>query len=116
MTSPEPVPPPWLLLAEIVTTEGSTWSATWVTGHALTVVEDPDVALEVGELVAEPVHPPASTMTTSAIAAAAHGSRRLEPCGCFDSVMSAPSGADSEGDAEQLPDDEEQGPNDGHCD
>jgi hypothetical protein len=41
MTSPDPVPPPPGPLAAIVTTEGTTWSATEVTGQALAVTKPP---------------------------------------------------------------------------
>ena len=50
MTSPDPVPAPPGPVAEIVTTEGTTWSATEVTGQALRVDED----AEVSELTLEP--------------------------------------------------------------
>ena len=50
MTSPDPVPVPVEPLAAIVTTEGTTWPATEVTGQALTVAE----VAEVSGLTAEP--------------------------------------------------------------
>jgi len=50
MTSPDPVPLPAEPLAAIVTTEGTTWPATEVTGQALAV----DEAAEVPALTAEP--------------------------------------------------------------
>src|SRR5499426_1830992 len=43
MTSPDPVPLPREPLAAIVTTEGTTLSATEITGHALTVDEDAEL-------------------------------------------------------------------------
>src|SRR5215469_9537161 len=82
MTSPDPVPLPLLPVAAIVTTDGTTWSATWVTAHALTVWEEPDVEPDPGELVAELVHPP----TTSAPPSATHSSHRREVGECSDSV------------------------------
>jgi hypothetical protein len=87
-----------------------------VTAHALTVAGGADVALEVGELVAALVQPLASIPTASAVPAAAHGSRRRELRACFGSVMSAPSGSSSEGDADQVQDYEEQRPDDSHRD
>ena len=81
------MPPPPLPLAAIVTTEGITWFATWVTGHALTVVEEPDVelgvGLDVGELDAQPP-------TTRTAPAAPHVSHRRELRARFDSITLAP--------------------------
>src|SRR5215469_2145306 len=91
MTSPDPVPLPALPLAAIVTTEGTTWSATEVTGHALTVVEDVEaLSVEPEDCVAPTMTPPTTPPTTSAIPAAAQGSHRRELRTCFVSVMLAP--------------------------
>jgi len=82
MTSPDPVPLPPGPLAEIVTTEGTTWLATLVTAHALTAGLS-EVALAPGELV---VQPP----TTDAAASATNGSQRRERRACFDPLTPAP--------------------------
>src|SRR5215468_1626713 len=93
MTSPDPVPPPLGPLAAIVTTEGTTRSATEVTGQALAV----DDAAEVTGLTAEPddcvaptMTPPTTPPTTSAVPSATHTSHRRELRGCLDSPTTAP--------------------------
>jgi len=63
MTSPDPVPPSSGPLAAIVTTEGTTWSATEVTGQALAVdeaAEVPGLTLEPDDCVAPTIRPPAT--------------------------------------------------------
>jgi hypothetical protein len=80
MTSPDPVPPPLGPLAAIVTTEGTTLSATEVTGQALTVddaaedpeLEDPELTLEPDDCVAPTMTPPTTPPTTSAVPSATH--------------------------------------------
>jgi hypothetical protein len=96
MTSPDPVPLPPLPVAAIVTTDGTTSLATWVTAHALTVGEEPAVGVEAGEL---DVQPP----TTKVAPAATHGSHRRELCGCFDSITSAPCSIAHLSNADNLP-------------
>src|SRR5262245_39816574 len=85
MTSPDPVPPPSGPLAAIVTTEGTTWSATEVTGQALAVdeaAEVPRLALEPEDWVAPTIRPPTTPPMTSAVPSASHSSHRLglRPC------------------------------------
>jgi hypothetical protein len=75
MTSPDPVPPPPGPLAAIVTTEGTTWSATEVTGQALAVdeaAEVPGLTLEPDDRVAPTIRPPPTPPTTSAAPTSAH--------------------------------------------
>src|SRR5215472_17232437 len=101
MTSPDPVPPPPSPLAAIVTTEGTTLSATEVTGQALTVddaaeapeLEDPVLTLEPDDCVAPTMTPPTTPPTTSAVPSATHTSHRRGPRGCRDSPTMAPSPA-----------------------
>jgi hypothetical protein len=97
MTSPDPVPPPLGLFAAIVTTEGTTLSATEVTGQALTVddaadpeLEDPELTLEPDDCVAPTITPPTTPPTTSAVPSATHTSHRRGPRGCLDSPTMAP--------------------------
>src|SRR5215471_1338673 len=93
MTSPDPVPLPLGPLAAIVTTEGMTCSATEVTGQALAVDEDADVAsltLEPDDCVAPTITPPTTPPTTSAVPSATHTSHRRGPRGCLDSPTTAP--------------------------
>src|SRR5215831_4994562 len=98
MTSPDPVPPPSGPLAAIVTTEGTTLSATEVTGQALTVddaaedsePEDPELTLEPDDCVAPTMTPPTTPPTTSAVPSATHTSHRRGPRGCLDSPTTAP--------------------------
>src|SRR5215471_7381880 len=94
MTSPDPVPLPLGPLAAIVTTEGMTCSATEVTGQALAVDEDADVAsltLEPDDCVAPTITPPTTPPTTSAVPSAIHTSHRRERLrGCLDSPTTAP--------------------------
>ena len=92
MTSPDPVPDPFGPLAAIVTTEGTTWSATEVTGQALTVVEDAEVtglALEPDDCVAPTMTPPITPPATSAMPSAVHTSHRRRRRGCLDSLTTA---------------------------
>src|SRR5262249_32368610 len=93
MTSPDPVPLPPGPLAAIVTTEGTTWSATEVTGQALWVAE----AVDERELTVEPedcgaptMRPPATPPTTRAVPSAAHSSHRGGRREGFGSFTSAP--------------------------
>src|SRR5215831_3431454 len=93
MTSPDPVPLSLGPLAAIVTTDGTTFSATGVTGQALVV----DAEAEVGELTLEPddwvvptMRPPAMPPTTSAVPSASHSSHRRRPRACLDSLTTAP--------------------------
>src|SRR6516165_2767752 len=93
MTSPDPVPPPPGPLAAIVTTEGTTWSATEVTGQALRVAEPVDecgLAVEPDDCVAPTMRPPATPPMTSAVPSAAHSSHRRGRRECFGSFTSAP--------------------------
>src|SRR5215469_15489067 len=93
MTSPDPVPPPLGPLAAIVTTEGTTLSATEVTGQALTVDEDVEVTgltLEPDDCVAPTMTPPTTPPTTSAAPNATHTSHRRGPRGCLGSPTTAP--------------------------
>src|SRR5215813_12318424 len=94
MTSPDPVPLPLGPLAAIVTTEGTTCSATEVTGQALVVVdEDAAVAgltLEPDDCVTPTMTPPTTPPTTSAVPTAAHTSHRRGLRGCLDSPTTAP--------------------------
>jgi hypothetical protein len=63
MTSPDPVPLPPGPLAAIVTTEGTTWSATEVTGQALGVaeaVDERELTVEPDDRVALTMRPPAT--------------------------------------------------------
>src|SRR5215472_15423047 len=92
MTSPDPVPPPPEPLAAIVTTEGTTRSATEVTGQALTVdeaAEDPELTVEPDDWVAPTMSPPATPPTTSAVPSATHSSHRRGPRGRLDSLITA---------------------------
>ena len=93
ITSPDPVPPPPGPRAAIVTTEGTTFSATEVTGQALAVEED----AEAGELMPEPddwaalaVRAPTTPPTTSTTPAATHSSHWRGPRACPDSLTTAP--------------------------
>lgn len=104
MTSPDPVPLPPPPLAAIVTTDGMTWSAIEVTGQALTVDEDEDVAapellLEPDDFVAPTMRPPATPPTTSAATSATHHSHRRGLRACLASLTTAlgfrPGGHDS---------------------
>src|SRR5262252_8521129 len=95
MTSPDPVPPPLGPLAAIVTTDGTTRSATEVTGHALTAADDaaadvPGLALEPDDCVAPTMTPPTTPPTTSAVPSATHTSHRRGPRGRPDSLITAP--------------------------
>src|SRR5215831_13506693 len=97
MNSPDPVPPPPEPLAAIVTTEGTTRSATEVTGQALTVdeaaedseLEDPELTVEPDDWVAPTMRPPATPPTTSAVPSATHSSHRRGPRGRPDSLITA---------------------------
>src|SRR5215470_19415498 len=90
MTSPDPVPaPPWPR-AEIVTTEGRTWSATEVTLHTLGGAGLDAAGAEADDFVAATMTPPITPPTTSAVPSAAHGSHWRGPRGSFGSVTSAP--------------------------
>ena len=92
MTSPDPVPPPLGPLAAIVTTEGTTRSATEVTGQALAVDDDAAVtglALEPDDCVAPTMTPPTTPPTTSAAPSATHSSHRRGRRGCLDSLTTA---------------------------
>ena len=94
MTSPEPVPAPAAPLAEIVTTEGMTWSAIGVTAHVLAeeeLAEEPaeeeaDVVAELDD-PAEEVQPATVPPTTSKVVAATHGSPRRRPQVGLDSLI-----------------------------
>lgn len=81
MTSPDPVPPsPWPL-ATIVTTDGTTRSATEVTGQALAVadaVAERESPVEPDDWVAPTMRPPATPPTTSAAAGSAHSNHALD--------------------------------------
>jgi hypothetical protein len=95
MISPDPVPLPPLPLAEIVTTEGMTWSATEMTLQALTCADpaEPDVVLAAGDaedLVAATITPPITPPTTSAAPSATHGSHPRVFRACFDPFIPAP--------------------------
>src|SRR5215471_6056748 len=96
MTSPDPVPLPFGPLAPIVTTEGTTCSATEVTGQALAVLavdEDAEVlrlTVEPDDCVAPTMRPPTTPPTTSAVPSAAHTSHRRGPRGCPGSLTTAP--------------------------
>jgi hypothetical protein len=88
MTSPEPVPPPLGPLAAIVTTEGTTLSATEVTGQALAVddaAEVPELTLEPDDCVTPTMTPPTTPPTTSAVPNATHTSHRRGPRECLGS-------------------------------
>src|SRR5512142_1942805 len=90
MISPDPVPPsPWPR-AEIVTTEGRTWSATEVTAHALTRAGfDVAAGVEADDFVTATMAPPITPPTTSAVPRAAHGSHRWLFCPCLDPLTPA---------------------------
>jgi hypothetical protein len=95
MISPDPVPLPPLPLAEIVTTEGMTWSATEMTLHTLTWADpaELDVVLLDGDaedLVAATITPPITPPTTSAAPSATHGSHPRLSRPCFDPFIPAP--------------------------
>lgn len=93
MTSPDPVPPPFEPFAATVTTEGMTFSATEVTGQALTVDDDPEVlelTLEPDDLVALTMRPPTTPPTTSAVPSATHSSHPRGLNACLDSLTTAP--------------------------
>jgi hypothetical protein len=93
MTSPDPVPPPPGPLAAIVTTEGTTWSATEVTGQALAVdeaAEVPGLTLEPDDCVAPTIRPPTTPPMTSAVPSASHSSHRRGLRACPDSLTPAP--------------------------
>src|SRR6516165_8997023 len=96
MISPDPVPPPPPLpLAEIVTTEGMTWSATEITLQALTWADpaELDGVLAGGDaedFVAATITPPITPPTTNAAPSAAHGNHPRLSRPCFDPLMSAP--------------------------
>src|SRR5215469_13251113 len=93
MTSPDPVPAPLGPPAAIVTTEGTTWSATEVTGQALSVweaVEEPEVTLEPDDCVVPTMRPPATPPTTSAVPSATHSSHRRGLRGRLGSPTTAP--------------------------
>src|SRR5215471_8299023 len=93
MTSPDPVPLPFGPLAAIVTTDGMTCCATEVTGQALVVDDDADVAaltLEPDDCVVPTMTPPTTPPTTSAVPSAAHTSHRRGLRGCLDSPTAAP--------------------------
>jgi hypothetical protein len=81
MTSPDPVPLPPGPLAAIVTTDGTTWSATEVTGQALRVaeaVDEREVPVEPDDCVAPTMRPPATPPTTKAAPSSAHSNHRRE--------------------------------------
>src|SRR5215472_7855256 len=93
MTSPDPVPLPLGPLAAIVTTDGMTCSATEVTGQALAVDADADVAaltLEPDDCVVPTMTPPITPPATSAIPSATHTSHRRGLRGCLGSPTMAP--------------------------
>src|SRR5262249_31371804 len=90
MTSPDPVPaPPWPR-AEIVTTEGRTWSATEVTLHTLGGAGLDAAGAEADDFVAATMTPPIPPPTTSAVPSAAHGSHRGPSRPCLDPFTPAP--------------------------
>src|SRR5215472_15633231 len=90
MTSPDPVPaPPWPR-AEIVTTEGRTWSATEVTLHTLAGAGLDAAGAEADDFVAATMTPPITPPTTSAVPSAAHGSHRGPSRPCLDPFIPAP--------------------------
>ena len=92
MNSPDPVPLPLGPLAAIVTTEGTTCSATEVTGQALAVVEEVEVTgltLEPDDCVAPTMTPPTTPPTTSAVPTATPTSHRRGLRGCLDSLTTA---------------------------
>src|SRR5262245_31930970 len=89
MTSPDPVPLPRELLAAIVTTEGTTLSATAMTGQALTVDEDAEL-LEPDDWDALTIRPPTTPPTTSAVPSATHSSHPLGLRAWPDSLTTAP--------------------------
>jgi hypothetical protein len=78
ITSPDPVPAPALPLAEIVTTDCSSWAATLVTSHVLG--EDPAsvLAAEGDGLLTAAMTPPTTPRNTRDAATTAHGSHRRE--------------------------------------
>src|SRR5215831_18945055 len=93
MNSPDPVPPPPGPLAAIVTTDGTTRSATEVTGQALGVTEAADecgLTVEPDDCVAPTMRPPATPPRTRAAPSAAHSSHPRGRGGRFASVTSAP--------------------------
>src|SRR5262245_27940608 len=89
MTSPDPVPLPREPLAAIVTTEGTTLSATEITGHALTVDEGAEL-LEPDDWVALTIRPPTTPPTTSAVPSTTHSSHPLGLRAWPDSLTTAP--------------------------
>src|SRR5690348_91035 len=92
MISPDPVPPPPWPRAEIVTTEGRTWSATEVTSHTLAVMgADVAAGVEADDFVAATMTPPITRPTTSAVPSAAHGSHRRLFCPCLDAFTATQS-------------------------
>src|SRR5690349_3671785 len=94
MISPDPVPPPPWPRAEIVTTEGRTWSATEVTSHTLAVMgADVAAGMAADDFVAATMTPPITPPTTSAVPSAAHGSHRRLFCPCLDPFTLAPGAA-----------------------
>src|SRR5262249_26179229 len=79
MTSPDPVPLPAEPLAVIVTTEGTTWPATEVTGQALAVdgaAEGPALTAEPDARVKPTTRAPATPAATNAGPSATHSHRR----------------------------------------
>src|ERR1700757_4888137 len=95
MTSPDPVPPPPAPRAEIVTTDGMTWSATAVTLQTLTWPELAPLVVvlaavvEVDEFAADAMPAPRPPPTSSAAASAAHRPPpRRPPRLCFDPFIS----------------------------
>src|SRR5215469_3583023 len=77
----------------MVTTEGTTFSATEVTGQALVVVDEaaevPGLAVEPDDCVALTMRPPATPPTTSAVPSATHSSHRRGLRACLDSLTTA---------------------------
>src|SRR5215472_11776911 len=93
MTSPDPVPLPSEPLAWIVTTEGTTWSATEVTGQALAVAEAVDefeLVLAPDDCVAPTMRPPATPPTTRAAPSATHSNHPRGREERFSWLISAP--------------------------
>src|SRR5690349_18412171 len=82
MTTPDPLPPCWALLARIVTTDGRAWSATLAAGQAADGPPEPD-AVAFDELpfpepqVALTISPPTTPPTTAASRSAI--SKRMSP-------------------------------------